>query len=66
MHASPNTETTTPFIYTFPLRSTSAVMTASISSAPSANIINAEPFVGAILKFKDNLVPRALSSSKLF
>ena len=47
---------------TFPRRKTSAVITASISSAPSAKITNALPFKSAILDEQRYLVSRPLIS----
>ena len=47
---------------TFPRRKTSAVITASISSAPSAKITSALPFKSAMLDEQRYLVPRPLIS----
>lgn len=47
---------------TFPRRKTSVVITASISSAPSAKITSALPFESAILDEQKYLVPRPLIS----
>ena len=47
---------------TFPRRKTSVVITASISSAPSAKITSALPFKSAILDEQRYLVPRPLIS----
>lgn len=47
---------------TFPRRKTSVVITASISSAPSAKITSALPFESAILDEQRYLVPRPLIS----
>ena len=51
---------------TFPRRKTSAVITASISSAPSAKITSALPFKSAMLDEQRSLVPRPLISQMFF